>query len=48
MTVAVNMSRNEQEMSKTTNTGCNNGKQGKWIRDVRSGTWQVTMFEVGK
>jgi hypothetical protein len=39
MTAAVNMSRNEQETSKATNTGHNGRKQDRWIRDVRSGAW---------
>ena len=45
MTVAVNMSRNDLQGNGTANTGHTRGKQAKWIRDVRSGPWQVTMLE---
>ena len=24
------------------------GEQAKWIRDVTSGAWQVTMLEIGR
>jgi hypothetical protein len=39
MTVAVTMSKNEQETNKATKTGGNGRKQEKLIRDVRSGAW---------
>jgi hypothetical protein len=45
-TVAVNMSRDDQEMEQQTEAA--QGKQAQWIRDVRSGPWPVTMLEVGK
>ena len=46
------MSRtNDQEMEQQTQAaleGGGGGGQAQWIRDVRSGPWQVTMLEIEK
>jgi hypothetical protein len=48
MTVAVNMSRDDQQSKQDSKHRPCWGKQAQWIRDVRSGPWPVTMLEVNE
>jgi hypothetical protein len=48
MTVAVNMSRDDQQGKQQNSKHRLQGKQAQWIGDVRSGPWPVTMLEVKK
>jgi hypothetical protein len=48
MTVAVNMSRDDQQGKQNSKHTLCQGKQVQWIRDVGSAQWPVTMLEVKK
>jgi hypothetical protein len=48
MTVAVNMSRDDQQGKQNSKRRPHPWEQAQWIRHVRSGPWPVTMLELKK